>query len=268
MSLLLWDVDGCHRRFCLRIRADPWMGIAWTIRRRDWLRRQESEGGDFPRHPLLRFEPLAMGKFRRRPGRAPTGAGPEEAADPELLRRMRQEDESALEALYRRYGGLVYTLALRIVGDPELAREVLQDTFLRAWNGREMYDPARGRVPWWLMGIARNRAIDLLRSRSHQARLREQECLTPEMREPAPADTMNALGLRGAVTNALQGLSTVQRRAIELAYYGGLTQVEIARELSEPLGTIKSRIREAMERLRGLLGPLMESKGEAWQRRD
>jgi Sigma-70 region 2 len=96
-----------------------------------------------------------MGKFRRRPGRAPTGAGPEEAADPELLRRMRQEDESALEALYRRYGGLVYTLALRIVGDPELAREVLQDTFLRAWNGREMYDPVRGRVPWWVASAVR-----------------------------------------------------------------------------------------------------------------
>jgi RNA polymerase sigma-70 factor (ECF subfamily) len=177
-----------------------------------------------------------MGKFRRRPERTLAGAGPEEPADPELLRRMRQGDESALEALYRRYGGLVYTLALRIVGDPELAREVLQDTFLRAWDGREMYDSARRRVPWWLMGIARNRAIDLLRSRSHQARLREQERLTPGMREPAPADTTDELGLRGAVTNALQSLSTVQRRAIELAYYGGLTQVEIARELSVPVG--------------------------------
>jgi RNA polymerase sigma-70 factor, ECF subfamily len=209
-----------------------------------------------------------MGDVYRRPGRAPTDSDPEEPDDRELLRRMRQEDERALEALYRRYGGLVYTLALRIVGDPELAREVLQDTFLRAWDGRETYDPARGRVPWWLMGVARHRAIDLLRSRSHQARLREQERLAPAMREPVPADTMNALDLRSAVTNALQALSTVQRRAIELAYYGGLTQAEIARELSEPLGTIKSRTREAIERLRGLLGPLIEPKGEAWQRRD
>jgi RNA polymerase sigma-70 factor (ECF subfamily) len=209
-----------------------------------------------------------MGKVHPRPGRAPTGADPDEPDDPELLRRMRQEDEPALEALYRRYGGLVYTLALRIVGDPELAREVLQDTFLHAWDGREMYDAARGRVPWWLMGIARNRAIDLLRSRSHQARLREQERLTPDIRESAPADTTNALGLRSAVTNALQSLSAVQRRAIELAYYGGLTQVEIARELSEPLGTIKSRIREAMERLHGLLGLLVDPKEEARQRRD
>src|SRR6058998_2495965 len=95
---------------------------------------------------------------------------------------MRLGDESALEALYVRYGGLVYTLARRIVGDPELAREVLQDTFIRSWDGRDTYDPDRGRVPWWLMGIARNRAVDLLRSRPHQARLREQGPVPAESR--------------------------------------------------------------------------------------
>jgi RNA polymerase sigma-70 factor, ECF subfamily len=179
-------------------------------------------------------------------------------------------DESALEAFYARYGGLVYTLVRRIVADPELAREVLQDTFLRCWDGRESYDPERGRVPWWLMGIARNRAVDLLRSRSHQARLREGERLVgglpaAESRRP---DATDAVALRRAVAHALQGLSMVQRRAIELAYYGGLTQAEIAKELSEPLGTIKSRTREAMERLRQLLGPFMDLKGEAWQRRE
>ena len=194
----------------------------------------------------------------------------EEPVDPELLRRMGRGDESALEALYARYGGLVYTLALRIVGDPELAREVLQDTFLRSWDGRDAYDPARGRVPWWLMGIARNRAIDLLRSRSHQARLRERERLTPAVRtsEASGRDTADALGLRRAVTNALQELSTVQRQAIELAYYGGFTQAEIARELGEPLGTIKSRTREGMERLRRLLGPAVTPEGEGWRGRD
>jgi RNA polymerase sigma-70 factor (ECF subfamily) len=110
--------------------------------------------------------------------------------DHELLRRMRLGDESALEELYVRYGGLVYTLALRIVGDRELAREVLQDTFLRSWDGREGYDPQRGQVAWWLMGIARNRAVDLLRSRSHQARLREREPLTPNT--PARESTARA----------------------------------------------------------------------------
>ena len=185
----------------------------------------------------------------------------EPVADPELLGRMRLGDESALEALYARYGGLVYTLALRIVGDPELAREVVQDTFLRSWAGRETYDPQRGRVPWWLMGIARNRAIDLLRSRSHQARMRERTAPLPEVPTTLPRDPVDAVVSRRAVLDALRELSEGQRRAIELAYYGGLTQTEIANELGEPLGTIKSRTREALERLRKVLGPFIQSAG-------
>jgi len=181
---------------------------------------------------------------------------------------MRDRDESALEALYGRYGGLIYTLALRIVGDPELAREVLQDTFLRSWEGREAYDPERGRVPWWLMGIARNRAIDLLRSRSHQARLREQPHLARGAHEPRAPDTQEVLLVRRAVTDAVRGLSTVQREAIELAYYAGLTQAEIARELRQPLGTVKSRTREAMDRLRQALRPLIGPNEGAWEQRD
>jgi len=178
-----------------------------------------------------------------------------DAGDHELLQRMRQGDESALEALYARYGGLVYTLALRIVGDPELAREVLQDTFLRCWDAGDAYDPARGRVPWWLMGIARNRAIDLLRSRPHQARLREREPLGREAVERPGHGTPDDAVLRRAVADALRDLSVPQREAVELAYYGGLTQAEIAKALGTPLGTVKSRTREAMERLRRALGP-------------
>ena len=194
--------------------------------------------------------------------RIPGGGSPEtEPADSELVRQMQVGKESALEGLYARYGGLIFTLALRIVGDPELAREVLQDTFLRCWGGRDAYDPARGRVPGWLMGIARNRAIDLLRSRPHQARLREQEPLAGLASEPAQRDATDSLTLRRAVAGALQELPIGQRQAIELAYYGGHTQVEIARELGEPLGTIKSRTREAMERLRAVLWPLIETKG-------
>jgi RNA polymerase sigma-70 factor (ECF subfamily) len=186
-----------------------------------------------------------------------------EHADPEdaeALRRMRAGDEAALEALYARYGGLVFTLALRIVGDPELAREVLQDTFVRSWEGRETYDPTRGRVPWWLMGIARNRAIDLLRSRPHQARLREREAVLPATGSGGPGPALDeAVGLRRAVVAALEGLSAVQRETIELAYYRGLTQIEIAKALGQPLGTIKSRMREAMARLRVALHPLIGS---------
>lgn len=195
-----------------------------------------------------------MRSFWRRRDAAADREGP---GDPELIRRMQGGDEVALETLYGRYGGLVYTLALRIVGDPELAQEVLQDTFLRSWRGSEAYDAERGRVPWWLMGIARNRAIDMLRSRSHQARLREGERLTSDL--PAGNDKApDVIGLRRTVASALQTLSSGQREAIELAYYGGLTQTEIARELGEPLGTVKSRTREAMERLRQVLRSLRE----------
>jgi RNA polymerase sigma-70 factor (ECF subfamily) len=183
------------------------------------------------------------------------GLDPDQPADRELLRRMQLGDESALEGLYRRYGGLVFTLAMRIVGDHELAREVLQDTFLRAWEGSLGYDPERGRVAWWLMGIARNRAIDLLRSRSHQARLREREgpAVGTNPHRPAHPAAGDDIVLRRTVETALLGLTPVQRRAIELAYYGGLTQAEIARELGEPLGTIKSRTRDAMDHLRSIL---------------
>ena len=198
----------------------------------------------------------------------PAGARLEGPADHDLLRRMQLGEESALETLYARYGGLVFTLALRIVGDPELAREVLQDTFLRSWDGRETYDPSRGRVPWWLMGIARNRAIDVLRSRPHRARLREQErppsgTHGAELADPGAAD---AVALRRAVAQALAGLSDTQREAIELAYYQGLTQAEIAGHLGQPLGTIKSRTRDAMERLRTLLEPLIETGGSESRR--
>jgi RNA polymerase sigma-70 factor (ECF subfamily) len=200
-----------------------------------------------------------MSELHARCSRIPADGSPQaEPADSELVRQMQVGEESALEGLYARYGGLIFTLALRIVGDPELAREVLQDTFLRCWDGREAYDPARGRVPGWLMGIARNRAIDLLRSRPHQARLREQEPLAGLASEPAQRDATDSLTLRRAVAGALQELPIGQRQAIELAYYGGHTQVEIARELGEPLGTIKSRTREAMERLRAVLWPLIE----------
>ena len=205
-----------------------------------------------------------MPDFRR--GR---GARQGEPTDSALLDDLRGGSEAALEALYLRYAGLVFTLALRIVRDHELAREVLQDTFLRCWDGRETYDATRGRVAWWLMGIARNRAIDLLRSRPHQARLREGEPLAERpANESSQPDPAGLAGLRHEVTEGLAALPVEQRQAIELAYYGGFTQSEIARELGEPLGTVKSRTRQALERLRVVLWPLMDSNREAEGRRD
>ena len=200
-----------------------------------------------------------------RPGAGRTPAPGEPAAREELglVDRMRLGDETALESLYARHGGLIYALALRIVADPELAREVLQDTFLRCWNRCEAYDAARGRLVSWLVSIARHRAIDLLRSRPHQARLREREALTEIRPEAGPSEATHAVALRRAIAGALQALPVAQRQAIEMAYFGGQTQAEIASALGQPLGTIKSRTREAMERLRAVLRPLIGPGGEA-----
>ena len=186
-----------------------------------------------------------------------------EPDDAELLTRMRAGHEGALELLYGRYAGLIFTVALRVLGDHELAREVLQDTLLRAWDGRETYDPQRGRVAWWLMRIARNRAIDILRSRPHQARLRERDASPADVGAVTPptGDSAETIVLRRAVVDALSALPAGHRRAIELAYYAGLTQSEIARELEQPLGTIKSRTRDALERLRGALWSHMNARG-------
>lgn len=186
-------------------------------------------------------------------------------ADAELMERVQGSDDVALSALYDRYGGLILTVAMRIVGDRELAEEVLQDTFLRVWNAADTFRSSRGQVSGWLIGIARNRAIDMLRSRQHKTRLRERTPL-PEPGEAdsfGVADETEAIATRQAVTDALSGLSMAQRQVVELAYYGGLSQSEIARQLGEPLGTIKSRTRVAMEHLRTNLRPQLRPGGES-----
>jgi len=192
---------------------------------------------------------------------------PKGPADIDLLREAQLGDESGLEGLYARYGGLIFTLALRIVGDPELAREVLQDTFLRCWDRADTYDAERGRVAGWLMSIARHRAIDLLRSRPHQARLREHQELTAAV-SAIPSGTTESFTMRQTVASALRALPMSERQVIELAYYGGLTQAEIASELGVPLGTVKSRTREALERLRTVLWPVIEQPQGAPEGRD
>ena len=185
--------------------------------------------------------------------------------DAELLDQVRRRDETALAALYDRYGGLVFTVALRVLGDRDLAEEAMQDAFLRCWRGIETYHPERGHAAAWLMGIARNRAVDLLRSRQHQARLRERTSL-PEPDapgEPQVGDAADVVVTGQAVAAALGALPPAQRRVVELAYYGGLTQVEIAQALGEPLGTVKTRTRSALERLREMLRPSFRPEAAA-----
>ena len=192
---------------------------------------------------------------------APSGPA---VSDQTLLGRLQGGDEAALAALYERYASVLYALALRVIGDRQLAQEVIQDTFLRCWDQAERYDPARGQVPAWLIGVTRNRAIDVLRSRSHRARLRERDTL-PASGEPGELgqpDDGEAVLVRRAVRSALAALPDAQRRAIELVYYGGLTQTDIAALTDEPLGTVKGRIRLGLDRLRQALSPVLDH-GEA-----
>jgi len=188
--------------------------------------------------------------------RSPESASPQGTAstDEELIRRVLRRDEPALGAIYDRYGRLVYTIALRITGDREAAEEVTQDVFQAVWQGAGSFQLS-GSFPAWLAGIARHRAIDLIRSRRYRARTRE-EVLDPAFAGAATVgdSPVDALALRTVVRTALAELPPTQRQAIELAYYGGLTHVEIAGRLGEPVGTIKSRMRLGLTRLRDLLG--------------
>jgi RNA polymerase sigma-70 factor (ECF subfamily) len=174
------------------------------------------------------------------------------ASDEELIARVLWHEEPALEAIYDRYGRLVYTVALRITGDRDASEEVMQDVFQAVWLGAGSFQ-AGGSLSAWMVGIARHRAIDLTRSRRYRARTRETTLDVERGSESAGGDASEALVLRVVVQSALNQLPPAQRQAIELAYYGGLTNVEIASRLGEPVGTIKSRLRLGLMRLRDLL---------------
>jgi RNA polymerase sigma-70 factor (ECF subfamily) len=170
------------------------------------------------------------------------------ASDSEgLLRRLGEGDAAALGEFYDLHAGLVNGLALRILKNAAEAEDVVQEVFVQVWRQAERYDPSRGSVEAWLCTIARTRALDRLRR--HSARREEAgERLPGAVSAPRTEEAL-------AVRKALDTLSPDQRRALELAYYEGLTQTEIAEQLGQPLGTIKTRIRTAMLRLRDVLGP-------------
>jgi len=162
-----------------------------------------------------------------------------------VLRRLAAGDHAALGEVYDRYAGLVNGLALRILRNTAEAEEVVQEVFVQIWRQAVRFDPARGSVEAWICTMARTRALDRLRRRT--SRREEPGESTPGASEMPR--TVEAL----AVKKALESLSPDQRMALELAYYEGLTQSEIAERLGEPLGTVKTRIRTAMIRLRDVL---------------
>lgn len=180
--------------------------------------------------------------------------------DDELMDRLRGRDLVAFEHLYDRYGDLVHSVVLRVVADGYVAEDVTQDVFLRLWRKPEQFDLSRGKFVTWLLSIARNRSID--ERRSHGRRLRhealpattdEEEALPGQSERDDPAVATVIADERAAVRRALEILPPEQKLAIHLAYFGGLTQQEIANKLGQPLGTVKTRIRLGMQKMRGAL---------------
>jgi RNA polymerase sigma-70 factor (ECF subfamily) len=180
--------------------------------------------------------------------------------DEELMDRLAGQDLLAFEVLYDRYGDLVYSVSLRIVGDTYVAEDVTQDVFLRVWRRPDQFDLHRGKFVTWLLSVARNRSIDHRRSQSRRMRHEalpsseeEEDILPSEDSRDDPALVTVLSEERTAVRAALEVLPPEQKLAIQLAYFGGMTQQEIANKLGQPLGTVKTRMRLGMQKMRHAL---------------
>ena len=176
------------------------------------------------------------------------------SSDWSLIERVVARDETALAALYDRYSGLLCGILNRILRDAQAAEEILQDVFFQVWRHAAQFDPARGSIAGWLVVAARNRAISRLRRRNpgETEELIENTVALPFNLESEAAQKE----MLGQVRGALQDLSTEQREAVELAYFEGLTHSEIAARTGDPLGTVKTRLRTAVESLKTkLAGP-------------
>jgi len=178
------------------------------------------------------------------------------ANDEQLMEGVRAGDGQAVAALYDRYNMLVFSLALRMLNDREGAEELVQEVFLRAWRQAGTYQPTLGRLSTWLLGIARNLAIDEIRKRGVRPQradgeaAQEQLDTLPSSEFDDPAQQVSLADQREEIQRALAVLPPAQRRVIELAYYSGLSQSEIAAALGDPLGTVKTRMRLATQKLR------------------
>lgn len=184
------------------------------------------------------------------------GSGMASLRDEELLVLVAHSDEQALGTLYDRYGRLIFSMAMRITGDRLTAEEVTQDVFQVVWQQTAAFRPTSGTIPAWIIGITRHRAIDRIRSQRHKARQKDTQ-LDDTMAAVLSDNTSveNDAVLHTDIRAALGDLPKEQRHVIELAYYGGLTTVEIASSMGTPVGTVKTRLRLGLSRLRTALVP-------------
>ena len=198
---------------------------------------------------------------------APVNANPFQAndlasltdlTDAELVDRVAVGTADALDVLYERYSRVVFSFAFRILGDRASAEELLQEVFLRTWRQASNFSQSKGTFVTWLLSITHNMAIDEIRKRNRRPKRANSEdpmLMLANMRDTdTPVDERAVLSsVRTEIASALEQLPVAQRTAIEMAYFQGLTQREIAEQVGEPLGTIKTRMRLGMRKLRDLL---------------
>ncbi len=179
------------------------------------------------------------------------------AAETELLLAVAKHDRDAFDALHKRYHGVLFSTAYKVLNDETDAEDVVQDVMVQIWDKAGMYDPKRGRPLTWAVTLTRNKAIDRLRSSQRRFRLKDEyERESKLVRKQTDVDSVEKVNVRERgriVRSAVMELSTEQRQAIEMAFFGGLTQNEIAEELEQPLGTIKARIRRGMMKLKKIV---------------
>lgn len=187
----------------------------------------------------------------------------EEAA---LLLRIRDHDQRAVEDLYARYSRPLFSLAYQVTGSDRYAQDVVQEVFIAVWRDAARFDPARGSASSWLFALARHKAIDFVRK---EAAIRRRTADVDLSFEEASDDVDQDAWLnirRERVREALKQLPEAQRTVVELAFFSGLTHVEVAEHLDIPLGTAKTRIRTGLLRLRDLLGDSLSEREETGQR--
>jgi RNA polymerase sigma-70 factor (ECF subfamily) len=177
----------------------------------------------------------------------------------ELLRRTGEGDRRSFEQLYERFSGVLFSTAYRVLNNQQAAEDVLQDVFIQIWEKAPLYDSNRGKPLTWAVTLTRNKAIDRLRSVQRRHRLQddvEKEASIGEQFDGRSSlDEVEGIEKAQLIRDAISKLSKDQREAIQLAFFSGLTQTEIAEKLGEPLGTIKARIRRGMMKLRELVEP-------------
>ncbi|MFN8623282.1 MAG: sigma-70 family RNA polymerase sigma factor [Chloroflexota bacterium] len=186
----------------------------------------------------------------------------------DLLLRIRDKDEAAIADLYQRYSGPLYSLAYQVTGADRYAQEVVQEVFLAVWRTADRFDPSRGAVSSWLFALTRHKAIDLVRKEANVwKRSAPEEELERHEADDDVDETAWANIRRERVLAAMEQLPEAQRTCVELAFFSGLTHVEVAEKLDIPLGTAKTRIRTGLLRLRDLLGDTLSdttSDSRSW----